>query len=135
MRVLSPSHANRELGVSTAAGTLVTAVASADMGGCGPNEVGRFQGDESPWDVLASPGSKSRAARVRWSVDEEAALRAGVARHGEGNWALIWRDAELAPRFMPCRDNKDLKDKWRNIAFLRGPCTAVRTDLVDSSSS
>uniref|UniRef100_A0A061QZB3 Uncharacterized protein n=2 Tax=Tetraselmis sp. GSL018 TaxID=582737 RepID=A0A061QZB3_9CHLO len=50
----------------------------------------------------------------RWSEEEEAALRIGVARYGEGKWKRILCDAALSRVFVE-RSNVDLKDKWRTM--------------------
>jgi len=56
---------------------------------------------------------------VRWTPEEEKALREGVKRHGMGRWKYIKTD----PEFSQCltnRSNVDLKDKWRNILVAQG---------------
>ncbi|CDF33390.1 unnamed protein product [Chondrus crispus] len=60
-----------------------------------------------------SQNKGKRAKRVRWSQPEVCALRTGVARYGQGRWAVILR--EFANDFHPCRISVDLKDKWRNL--------------------
>jgi myb proto-oncogene protein len=52
--------------------------------------------------------------KQRWTAEEEAALRAGVARHGVGNWRTILKDPEFSSTLC-YRSNVDLKDKWRNM--------------------
>ena len=47
---------------------------------------------------------------------EEAALRLGVARHGQGKWKTI-QEASLVLRR---RSSVDCKDKWRNLCKLTG---------------
>ncbi|XP_009795175.1 telomere repeat-binding factor 4 [Nicotiana tabacum] len=54
--------------------------------------------------------------KVKWTSEEEGALKAGVAKHGTGRWKNILRDPEFA-RFLTNRSNIDLKDKWRNMGF------------------
>ena len=68
-------------------------------------------------DRLEAEGSciTPNRTRVRWTDDEVLALREGVMRYGEGNWAAIWRDPSLRLRFDESRDNLALKDKWRNM--------------------
>ncbi|GJN05478.1 hypothetical protein PR202_ga23106 [Eleusine coracana subsp. coracana] len=52
--------------------------------------------------------------KQRWTSEEEAALRAGVARHGVGNWRTILKDPEFSST-LRYRSNVDIKDKWRNM--------------------
>ncbi|CAI9786270.1 unnamed protein product [Fraxinus pennsylvanica] len=47
-------------------------------------------------------------------AEEEAALRAGVLKHGPGKWRTILKDPEFSG-VLCSRSNLDLKDKWRNI--------------------
>ncbi|TVU21701.1 hypothetical protein EJB05_31354 [Eragrostis curvula] len=55
--------------------------------------------------------------KQRWTAEEEAALRAGVARHGVGNWRTILKDPEFSSTLC-YRSNVDLKDKWRNMNVI-----------------
>ncbi|KAK3145158.1 hypothetical protein QOZ80_4AG0324180 [Eleusine coracana subsp. coracana] len=55
--------------------------------------------------------------KQRWTSEEEAALRAGVARHGVGNWRTILKDPEFSSTLC-YRSNVDLKDKWRNMNVI-----------------
>jgi transcription factor MYB, plant len=57
------------------------------------------------------------APKQRWTSEEEAALRAGVARHGVGNWRMILNDPELSST-LRYRSNVDLKVKSIH-SFLR----------------
>lgn len=52
--------------------------------------------------------------KTKWTPEEEAALRLGVAKYGPGKWRLIQRDPEYGPALTQ-RSNVDLKDKWRNL--------------------
>lgn len=54
------------------------------------------------------------ARKQKWTSEEEAALRAGIARYGVGSWRLILKDDDFRS-ILSCRSNVDLKDKWRNI--------------------
>ncbi|KAH9299831.1 hypothetical protein KI387_031513, partial [Taxus chinensis] len=54
------------------------------------------------------------AARLKWSQEEEAALRVGVEKYGPGKWTAILKDPVLGAH-LALRSNVDLKDKWRNI--------------------
>ena len=63
-----------------------------------------------------SPFLKQRRKRRAWTNVEVENLKAGVAKHGEGNWVQILRD----PEFHFDEHNKfDLKDKWRNLVAYK----------------
>ncbi|XP_062214023.1 single myb histone 1-like [Phragmites australis] len=59
------------------------------------------------------------APKQRWTPEEEAALKAGVAKHGPGKWRTILRDPEFSV-LLRLRSNVDLKDKWRNLSVTAG---------------
>ncbi|XVF59257.1 hypothetical protein PTKIN_Ptkin07bG0261200 [Pterospermum kingtungense] len=54
------------------------------------------------------------APKQKWTAEEEAALKAGVLKHGTGKWRNILSDPEFSS-VLHSRSNVDLKDKWRNI--------------------
>ncbi|KAH0691058.1 hypothetical protein KY285_018261 [Solanum tuberosum] len=54
--------------------------------------------------------------KVKWTSEEEDALKAGVTKHGSGRWKNILRDPEFALVLIN-RSNIDLKDKWRNMCI------------------
>ncbi|KAK2410472.1 hypothetical protein P8452_71476 [Trifolium repens] len=54
------------------------------------------------------------APKQKWTAEEEAALKAGVVKHGSGKWRTILTDPEFSS-ILRTRSNVDLKDKWRNI--------------------
>ncbi|KAG6663091.1 hypothetical protein CIPAW_02G001900 [Carya illinoinensis] len=54
------------------------------------------------------------APKQKWKAEEEAALKAGVIKHGAGKWRTILTDPEFSG-ILHLRSNVDLKDKWRNI--------------------
>lgn len=54
------------------------------------------------------------APKQKWTAEEEAALKAGVLKHGAGKWRTILTDPEFSG-ILHLRSNVDLKDKWRNI--------------------
>ncbi|OIV94687.1 hypothetical protein TanjilG_25911 [Lupinus angustifolius] len=54
------------------------------------------------------------APKQKWTAEEEAALKAGVVKHGAGKWRTILTDPEFSS-VLRMRSNVDLKDKWRNI--------------------
>uniref|UniRef100_A0A2P2L3H8 MYB transcription factor n=1 Tax=Rhizophora mucronata TaxID=61149 RepID=A0A2P2L3H8_RHIMU len=54
------------------------------------------------------------APKQKWTAEEEAALKAGVLKHGTGKWRTILMDPEFSAT-LRLRSNVDLKDKWRNI--------------------
>ncbi|CAH2043259.1 unnamed protein product [Thlaspi arvense] len=55
------------------------------------------------------------APKQKWTQEEEAALKAGVLKHGTGKWRTILSDPEFN-LVLKSRSNVDLKDKWRNIS-------------------
>ncbi|KAM5549668.1 telomere repeat-binding factor 1 [Rosa sericea] len=57
------------------------------------------------------------APKQKWNAEEEAALKAGVVKHGAGKWRTILKDPEFA-RILYLRSNVDLKDKWRNLSVM-----------------
>ncbi|KAH8519786.1 hypothetical protein H0E87_001284 [Populus deltoides] len=57
------------------------------------------------------------APKQKWTAEEEAALKAGVIKHGAGKWRTILKDPEFSG-VLYLRSNVDLKDKWRNISVM-----------------
>ncbi|XP_038682887.1 telomere repeat-binding factor 1-like [Tripterygium wilfordii] len=57
------------------------------------------------------------APKQKWTAEEEAALRAGVDKHGAGKWRTILKDPEFSG-VLYLRSNVDLKDKWRNMSVM-----------------
>ncbi|KAF5937056.1 hypothetical protein HYC85_024562 [Camellia sinensis] len=57
------------------------------------------------------------APKQKWTPEEEAALRAGVVKHGAGKWRTILKDPEFSG-VLYLRSNVDLKDKWRNMSVM-----------------
>ncbi|CAI0385551.1 unnamed protein product [Linum tenue] len=57
------------------------------------------------------------APKQKWTADEEAALKAGVIKHGAGKWRTILKDPEYSS-VLYLRSNVDLKDKWRNMSVM-----------------
>ncbi|KAJ4960666.1 hypothetical protein NE237_020576 [Protea cynaroides] len=55
------------------------------------------------------------APKQKWTAEEEAALKAGIAKHGAGKWRTILRDPEFSS-ILSLHSNVDLKDKWRNMS-------------------
>lgn len=70
------------------------------------------------------------APKQKWTPEEEAALKAGVIKHGAGKWRTILKDPEFSS--MLCqRSNVDLKDKWRNMSVMtNGWGSRVRPRMV-----
>lgn len=48
------------------------------------------------------------APKQKWTAEEEAALKAGVAKYGVGKWSTILKDPEFAT-VLRSRSNVDLK--------------------------
>ncbi|KAL6961339.1 hypothetical protein U1Q18_039108 [Sarracenia purpurea var. burkii] len=61
------------------------------------------------------------APKQKWTSEEEAALKAGVARYGAGKWSTILKDPEFS-NVLHSRSNVDLKDKWRNMNVAANGC-------------
>ncbi|KAL3538792.1 hypothetical protein ACH5RR_002158 [Cinchona calisaya] len=57
------------------------------------------------------------APKQKWTPEEEAALKAGVLKHGPGKWRTILKDPEFSG-VLCLRSNVDLKDKWRNMSVM-----------------
>ncbi|WCJ17989.1 telomere repeat binding factor 1 [Euphorbia peplus] len=57
------------------------------------------------------------APKQKWTAEEEAALKAGVVKHGAGKWRTILKDPEYSG-VLYLRSNVDLKDKWRNMSVM-----------------
>ncbi|XP_068659487.1 single myb histone 6-like isoform X1 [Aristolochia californica] len=57
------------------------------------------------------------APKQKWTAEEEAALKAGVVKHGPGKWRTILKDPEFSS-VLSLRSNVDLKDKWRNMTVV-----------------
>ncbi|KAL7002906.1 Telomere repeat-binding factor 1 [Sarracenia purpurea var. burkii] len=57
------------------------------------------------------------APKQKWTPEEEAALKAGVVKHGAGKWRTILKDPEFSG-VLYLRSNVDLKDKWRNMSVM-----------------
>lgn len=55
------------------------------------------------------------APKLKWTPEEETALKAGVLKHGTGKWRTILSDPVYST-ILKSRSNVDLKDKWRNIS-------------------
>ena len=56
------------------------------------------------------------APKQKWTAEEEAALKAGIAKHGAGKWRTILRDPEFSD-VLSLRSNVDLK-----VSFLAYLC-------------
>jgi len=52
--------------------------------------------------------------KQRWTSEEEAALRAGIARHGVGKWRTILKDPEFSSTLC-YRSNVDLKSQFASF--------------------
>ncbi|KAJ7967589.1 Telomere repeat-binding factor 1 [Quillaja saponaria] len=57
------------------------------------------------------------APKQKWTPEEEAALKAGIVKHGAGKWRTILKDPEFSG-VLYLRSNVDLKDKWRNMSVM-----------------
>ncbi|CAK9148400.1 unnamed protein product [Ilex paraguariensis] len=57
------------------------------------------------------------APKQKWTSEEEAALKAGIAKYGAGKWSTILKDPQFST-ILRSRSNVDLKDKWRNMNVM-----------------
>ncbi|KAF5187596.1 telomere repeat-binding factor 1-like [Thalictrum thalictroides] len=57
------------------------------------------------------------APKQKWTSEEEAALHAGIVKHGAGKWRMILKDPEFSS-ILSLRSNVDLKDKFRNLNVI-----------------
>jgi transcription factor MYB, plant len=55
------------------------------------------------------------APKQKWTAEEEAALKAGVVKHGAGKWRTILMDPEFSS-ILRTRSNVDLKVSLFNTA-------------------
>ncbi|KAI3972761.1 hypothetical protein MKX01_019419 [Papaver californicum] len=70
------------------------------------------------------------APKQKWTAAEEAALKAGILKHGTGKWSQILKDPEFNG-ILILRSNVDLKDKWRNMHTPRSFPPADRRDTLN----
>ena len=66
-------------------------------------------------------GLRMGAPKQRWTSEEEAALRAGIARHGVGKWRTILKDPEFSSTLC-YRSNVDLKVRYFRFIILTYSC-------------
>ena len=66
-----------------------------------------------PPTAAAVPPVSNSSVRVKWTAEEEAALRNGLAKHGKGSWTDILKDPEF--NALLNRSGKQLKDKARYL--------------------
>ncbi|CAI9274936.1 unnamed protein product [Lactuca saligna] len=57
------------------------------------------------------------APKQKWTSEEEAALKAGVLKHGAGKWCTILKDPKFSS-VLYLRSNVDIKDKWSNMSVM-----------------
>ncbi|KNE57059.1 hypothetical protein AMAG_02817 [Allomyces macrogynus ATCC 38327] len=72
---------------------------------------------DAPASATNARPKKPARTRKRWLPEEEAALYAGVQKHGVGAWAIIL--ATNPDAFDAQRTPIDLKDKWRVLTTRR----------------
>ena len=61
------------------------------------------------------------APKQKWTAEEEAALKAGVLKHGAGKWRTILTDPEFSA-ILRMRSNVDLKVCLLNCLACCGKC-------------
>ncbi|XP_074363297.1 uncharacterized protein LOC141705529 isoform X2 [Apium graveolens] len=77
--------------------------------------------------------------KIKWTVEEEDDMRAGIAKHGAGKWRVILKDPQFGS-VLRRRSNVDLKDKWRNMQIItngqpRNRCKPVPKKMEETSRS
>lgn len=68
------------------------------------------------------------APKQKWTAEEEAALKAGVVKHGSGKWRTILKDPEFSG-ILCSRSNVDLKVAEKEI-FLSFKVLYTRVCVV-----
>lgn len=68
------------------------------------------------------------APKQKWTAEEEAALKAGVVKHGSGKWRTILKDPEFSG-ILCSRSNVDLKVAKKEI-FLSFKVLYTRVCVV-----
>lgn len=61
------------------------------------------------------------APKQKWTAEEEAALKAGVLKHGTGKWRTILMDPDFSA-VLSLRSNVDLKVSTISIYYMKGAC-------------
>ena len=69
------------------------------------------------------------APKQKWTAEEEAALKAGVLKHGTGKWRTILMDPEFSA-VLRLRSNVDLK-VWIFLCTL--PCFLYKNPMPSCS--
>ncbi|OIW17383.1 hypothetical protein TanjilG_22495 [Lupinus angustifolius] len=91
------------------------------------------QQQKSPSYVCSrnQPFLAGRRKKLRWTVEEETALKEGVSKFSTENGKIPWRRIlEFGTRvFDKTRTPVDLKDKWRNITAKEGSWGALKVSL------
>ena len=73
-------------------------------------------------------GLSMGAPKQKWNSKEDAALRAGVAKHGVGNWRMILKDPEFSS-ILRSRSNVDLKVRTA-YTYLAVTSTRVNSEIM-----
>jgi transcription factor MYB, plant len=72
--------------------------------------------------------------KQRWTPEEEAALKAGVAKHGPGKWRTILRDSDFSA-LLRLRSNVDLKVTLGSPGRAGGGFLAISWGSTEEISS
>ena len=64
------------------------------------------------------------APKQKWTAEEEAALKAGISKHGTGKWRTILKDPEFS-NILRYRSNVDLKVPFLSFRFTPPAAVAV----------
>ncbi|RZC66309.1 hypothetical protein C5167_009995 [Papaver somniferum] len=74
------------------------------------------------------------APKQKWTSEEEAALKAGVVKHGAGKWRTILKDPQFSG-ILSLRSNVDLKDKWRNMSVTANEAISSLNEPTGSNKT
>jgi hypothetical protein len=67
-------------------------------------------------NTLKKPTTTNLTGRIKFSYEEEEALKNGVQKYGEGQWhKILAENIEIFSSQGKVRTSVDLKDKWRNL--------------------
>jgi Myb-like DNA-binding domain len=72
------------------------------------------------------------APKQKWTAEEEAALKAGIKKHGAGKWRTILRDPEFSD-VLSLRSNVDLKVTF--LAYLYAFFSLYKSAICENAGS
>lgn len=74
------------------------------------------------------------APKQKWTSEEEAALKAGVVKHGAGKWRTILKDPEFSS-VLYLRSNVDLKVSSLALTIAKTRTYFMQTSGISSYTS